>query len=215
MTDSLMTRSILTSSRTTPMTRWMAVALMIVAQLTSCKRKEPSLDAPSPVVVAFFTARIASKTTGAPSADVLRQFAPLLSDTLVALLHAAAVMEDRAIKLAPDEKPPFAEGDLYSSLFEGPTAFSLARDTVAARQRKVVVRFVRVDNGASYSWTDTVQLGKHDRYDVIDDIRYGGAGEFGNHGSLRASLEGALSELNAVAAKPVNAPTGGAPRPTR
>ena len=195
--------------------RSVAVALAVLAQMTSCKRKEPSLDAPSPVVVAFYTARIASKTTGAPSADVLRQFAPLLSDTLVALLRAAAVMEDRAIKLAPDEKPPFAEGDLYSSLFEGPTAFSLVRDTVAARQRKVVMRFVRVDNGASYSWTDTVYLGKHDRYDVIDDIRYGGAGEFGNHGSLRASLEASLSELNAAATKPVSAPTGRASRPTR
>jgi hypothetical protein len=165
------------------------------AVLASCKRKEPSLDAPSPVVVAFYTARIASGTTGAPSAEVLRQFAPLLSDTLTALLRAAGVAEERAINAAPGEKPPFAEGDLYSSLFEGPTKFSLVRDTIAARQRKVVVRFIRVDNGASYTWTDTVQLGKKGRYDVIDDIRYGGAGEFGNHGSLRESLEASLAAL--------------------
>ncbi len=194
--------------------RALYVPVFVGALVSSCKRKEPSLDAPSPVVVAFYTARIASGTTGAPSADVLRQFAPLLSDTLTALLRAAAEMRDRAVKLAPTEKPPFAEGDLYSSLFEGPTKFTLVRDTSAARQRKTVVQFVRVDNGDRYTWTDTVQLGKHGRYDVIEDIRYGGAGEFGNHGALRASLEATLPLVKAAMSRDNLAKPDAPPKPT-
>jgi hypothetical protein len=172
--------------------RGFGALMLAAAAIASCTRKEPPLEAPSPVVVAFYMARIASHTTGAPSAETLRQFAPLLSDTLTALLRAANAQNARAIALAPTEKPPFAEGDLYSSLFEGPTRFSLVRDTTAARHRKVVVRFMRIDNGDSYTWTDTVRLGKKGRYDVIEDIMYGGAGEFGNHGSLRTSLEASL-----------------------
>ncbi len=166
----------------------------------NCKDKGP--PPPSPVVVAFYSVRIASTSTGAPSASALRQFAPFLSDTLASLLRAAAVVRDRESTRAPDEKPPFVEGDLFSSLFEGPTSFVVVRDTVAMRQRKYVVRFTNVSNGESYSWTDTVLMGKRGRKDVIDDVLYGGAGDFGNHGTLRTSLESALKPTLTPASAP-------------
>lgn len=174
------------------MKRGMVCACVVAAtMIAACKGKGP--PAPSPVVVAFYSARIASHSTGAPTADELRQFAPFLSDTLTALLKAAAAMRDREATRAPDEKPPFVEGDLYSSLFEGPTSFVVLRDSASARQNKSVVQFTNVSNGASVTWTDTVRLGKKGRFEVIEDIAYGGAGEFGNHGTLRTSLESALT----------------------
>ncbi len=171
-------------------------ALLVVA----CKGKGP--PAPSPVVVAFYSARIASHSTGAPTADELRLLAPFLSDTLTALLKAAAELRDREAKRAPDEKPPFIEGDLYSSTFEGPTSFVVLSDSAATAQSKSVVRFTYISNGDSYTWTDTVRLGRKGRFEVIEDIAYGGAGEFGNHGTLRASLEAALAPAAPVPAKP-------------
>jgi hypothetical protein len=186
--------------RTRSDSRWTARACALVCTLllplAACKRDGP--EPPSPVVVAFYSWRVASRTTGAPTAVELQQFAPLLSDTLTALLRAAGALRDREAARAPDEKPPFVEGDLYSSLLEGPTKFSLVRDTVAARQGKTVVAFTYIVNGDSYSWTDTVlvgkkKIGKKKAYDVIEDVLYGGAGEFGNHGSLRQNLERALT----------------------
>lgn len=178
-----------------------AIAFVALSSLAaSCKDKGP--PAPSPVVVAFYSVRIASKSTGAPSANALRQFAPFLSDTLTSLLRAAGEVRDREAARAPDEKPPFVEGDLFSSLFEGPTSFVVLRDTVAARQKKSVVRFTNIYNGESYTWTDTVLLGKRGRNDVIEDVLYGGAGDFGNHGTLRTSLESALVPMP----QPVPAP---------
>ena len=168
--------------------------------LVGCKGK--GLPAPSPVVVAFYTARIASRTSGAPTADELRQFAPFLSDTLTALLKAATALRDREAKRAPDAKPPFVDGDLYSSRFEGPTSFVVLRDSASTTHSTSVVRFTYISNGDSYTWTDTVRLGRKGRFEVIEDIAYGGAGEFGNHGTLRASLEATLAPAAVLPAKP-------------
>ena len=170
------------------------VSARVVAALLlmACKEKGP--PPPSPVVVAFYSMRIASHSTGAPSPDELRQFAPFFSDTLTSLLRAAGALRDREAKRAPGEKPPYVEGDLYSSMFEGPTSFVQLRDSAAATQHKSVVRFTYVNSGESYSWTDTVRLGRKGRVEVIEDIAYGGAGEFGNHGTLRTSLEAALTQ---------------------
>ncbi len=165
------------------------VALLL---LVACKGKGPPPS--SPMVVAFYAMRIASHSTGAPKADELRQFAPFFSDTLTSLLRAAGALRDREAKRAPGEKPPYVEGDLYSSMFEGPTSFVQLQDSAAATQHKSVVRFTYVNSGQSYSWTDTVRLGRKGRVEVIEDIAYGGAGEFGNRGTLRTSLEAALTQ---------------------
>ena len=174
------------------MTKRASARVVAVLLLVACKGKGP--PPPSPVVVAFYAMRIASHSTGAPNADELRQFAPFFSDTLTSLLRAAGALRDREAKRAPGEKPPYVEGDLYSSMFEGPTSFVQLRDSAAATQHKSVVRFTYVNSGESYSWTDTVRLGRKGRVEVIEDIAYGGAGEFGNHGTLRTSLEAALTQ---------------------
>ena len=148
--------------------------------------------APSPVVQAFYAIRVGSSMTGAPTAAELERIAPFLSDTLTALLKAARTLHDREAQQHPDDKPPFAEGDLFSSLFEGADSFTTVPDSVAARNQRVVVMFMYKRGGKPYTWTDTVIIAKKKRHDVIDDIAYGGAGEFGNHGQLRATLERAL-----------------------
>ena len=148
--------------------------------------------APSPVVNAFYAIRIGSSMTGAPTEAELLRIAPFLSDTLAALLKGARALHDREATRVPDDKPPFTEGDLFSSLFEGPQSFSIVPDSVAARNHRVVVMFMYTGDAKPYTWTDTVVIARQKRHDVIDDIAYGGAGEFGNHGTLRAMLERAL-----------------------
>ncbi len=164
-------------------------ALLPLALVLACNVKGKGPPPPSPVLVAFYTLRIASRTTGAPTTAELAQFKPFLSDTLSALLAAAGALRDREARRTPNEKPPFVEGDLYSSLFEGPTSFVVLRDSAAARAGKSVVQFTYVSNGDSFTWTDTVKLGRKGRFEVIEDVLYGGAGDFNNHGTLRSTLE--------------------------
>ena len=164
-----------------------AVSLLVVA---ACDGTRSS--APSPMVSAFYTIRIGSLMTGAPTEAELTRIAPFFSDTLLALLTRARAVHDREAQAAPGDKPPFAEGDLFSSLFEGPQSFTIVPNSVAARNHRVVVLFMYMGDGKPYTWTDTIVVARKKRHDVIEDIAYGGAGEFGNHGTLRAMLEGAL-----------------------
>jgi len=169
-----------------------ALAGALAAAVGGCSRPAPAAEEPPTRVVAdFYTARIASKLTGAPTPTELTRIAPFLTDTLRALLVAADRMRGADMQRAPDEKPAFAEGDLFSSLFEGPTSFRVVDDSVAAL--RVPVRFTHADVTDTTTWTDAVQVAReHDRY-VIADVAYGGKWAFANGGSLRTSLEQALA----------------------
>ncbi len=186
-------RGVTARSRVLPLRRVLLTCVLLpLSGATACEVQGKGPPPPSPVVVAFYSLRIASRTTGAPTTAELTRLKPFVSDTLSALLAAAGALRDREARRAPNEKPPFAEGDLYSSLFEGPTSFVVLRDSVSTRAGKSVVQFTHVSNGERFTWTDTVKLGRKGRFDVIDDVLYGGAGDFNNHGTLRGTLESAL-----------------------
>jgi hypothetical protein len=182
------------------------VPLGLLLASAGCDRpaEAPAPASPARVVEDFYTARIRSKLTGAPSAEELAQIAPFLSDTLRALLVAARQMRDADVARAPDEKPAFAEGDLFSSLFEGPTAFRIVTDSVAPSGR-VPVRFTYADARDTTTWTDAVQVAQEQGRYVITDVQYGGKWDFANGGSLRTSLEQALAAPSPVTA-PATAP---------
>lgn len=196
-------RSPLASASTLATALMVAATLVTALALAACNRPAPAAtESPTHVVTEFYTARIASKLTGAPTPAELARIAPFLSDTLRALLAAADRQRDADMKRAPDEKPAFAEGDLFSSLFEGATAFRLVEDSVGSAGH-VPVRFTYADANDTTTWTDTVQVAReHDRY-VIADVAYGGTWAFANGGRLRASLERALAADSTSASRVV------------
>jgi hypothetical protein len=167
------------------------VGLVGLALLGACGTA--SVPDPSPAVARFYATYLSSGVTGVPDSARLAALAPFLSDTLRALLAGAARLRDEAARRVPDEKPPFADGDPFSSLFEGPTGAAIeGRDSAGGVQR-VVVRLTYHHADPVTRWTDTaVVVRKRDRW-VIDDIRYGGAWDFASRGALRSSLEGALA----------------------
>ena len=120
----------------------LAVILAALAALAACARADSPAapELPGRAVRAFYAERQRLGVAGAPNAEQLAALAPLVSDTLRALLDAARRLRDAESARAPEEKPPFVEGDLFSSLFEGPTAFAV--DTSALGPR-VPVRLTR------------------------------------------------------------------------
>ena len=97
-----------------------SLCLVVIGVIGACT--SASTDTATSVVEKFYATTIAQKVTGAPTAAQLAALSPLLSDTLRALLDAARRRNEADVARAPDEKPAFADGDLFSSLFEGPSA---------------------------------------------------------------------------------------------
>ena len=134
------------------------------------------------------------QVTGAPTAVQLRAIRPSLSDSLVRLLTTARARREADVRRAPGEKPAFAEGDLFTSLVEGPTAFEVVRDEEADRERHVVVRFTRADTTPPATWIDTIVVVRQRGDWVVSDVRYGGGWPLATRGRLLASLTAAVRD---------------------
>ncbi|HVX87468.1 MAG TPA: hypothetical protein VG940_00970, partial [Gemmatimonadales bacterium] len=160
-------------------------SLALSAGLAACAPK--AKVEPAVVVEAFYAHLLTYPVTGAPNQGDLPRIAPFLADPLLAELTRAGRLRDSAADAHPDQKPPFADGDLFTSMFEGPTAFSVmaTRDAPPA----VLVHFEHRDSTGSTEWVDTVLVARHDTTWVVTDIAYGGTWPMANKGRLRANLK--------------------------
>ncbi len=149
--------------------------------LAACGRQPATA---TEAVTQFYTVLDAVGVHRVPDAPQLKALAPYLGDSLAHVLDRARVLRDSAEKSAPGEKPPFADGDIFSSLFEGRTA-SVVKDSVARGDTTlVVVQFTNDTQKPALDWKDTVVVVKQGERFRIADIRYGTAWEFGFRGRL-------------------------------
>jgi hypothetical protein len=144
------------------------------------------------VVAGLYAVLIDSTVTGAPRGGQLAAMAPYLSAELRGLLDEATALRDAEAAAHPDEKPPFAEGDLFTSLFEGPTGMAILADAQGTASRRVVVQFSDSRPEPDVTWTDTVVVEEEEGRLVVADVLYGGAWDFANRGSLLETLHGGL-----------------------
>lgn len=161
--------------------------------------------APERVVADFYAALAAQRPSGAPTDAQRTILAPLLSAELTGLLQRADAARTAARAAAPTEKPPFTDGDMFSSLFEGPTGFAVGASTSGAgapggRLGDVVVPVTLTHvadaaaGGKATTWTDTVLLREENGRFVVADIAFGGDWDFANKGSMVAALRAGLGE---------------------
>lgn len=155
-------------------------------------------DSPGDVVEDFYALRLELGTTGAPAPAELERMAPYLSTELRELLAQARKRREDEAARAPAEKPSFAEGDLFSSLFEGPTSFQVGADEATGDVHRVSVQLAHDLQQPVVSWTDKVVVGDEAGRWVVADIEYGGSWEFGNKGSLVSMLKRALTPETAA-----------------
>ena len=160
-------------------------SLALGASLAACAPK--AKVEPAAVVEAFYAELLTHPVVGAPNAGDLPRIVPFLADSLRADLERIARVHDSAAAAHPDEKPPFADGDLFTSMFEGPTAFWV----MATQERPgpaVLVHFEHREGNSSTEWVDTVYVARRDTSWVVADVAYGGTWPMANHGRLRANL---------------------------
>jgi hypothetical protein len=172
-----------------------AARLILAVLLSGCA----ATRSPTGVVERFYTVRIDSRMTGAPTPAELQSVAPYLTPELRGLLARADTLRTREAAAAPDEKPPFADGDLFSSLFEGPTTFEVTKDEPRGREHLVTVRFTY----ETVTWEDVVVVVPGDGGWAIADVEYLGDWEFAPRGTLRSTLRHALGRAPAGCESPV------------
>lgn len=148
-------------------------------------------DSPEATVRAFYDICIEERVTGLPTESQFEQLRPLISDHLYGLLADARMEQVAFAKENPYEKPPWIEGDLFSSLFEGPTAFTTGAVEIEGTRARVTVDFVddSADPEKPFRWSDDVLLVRNADGDwVIDDVVYRGDWDFASKGTLSGAL---------------------------
>jgi hypothetical protein len=173
------------------------VAVVVAGALVlSCATRERG-DAGA-VVTQLYGTLIRLHVSGAPTPEALDSLSPFLSAELTKLLHDARAMHDADERRAPDEKPAFADGDLFTSLFEGHRRLEIAGDSVQPDgSHRVAVHFTYDAAPPPVQWTDHVIVKGEGGRLVVSDVEYGGDWPFANKGSLVASIRAALTERGA------------------
>lgn len=161
------------------------VSRSLLAAPAAAPTGEPS---PEKAVKEFYAAyREESPAGGLPTEAVEKR----LSKRLAALVRAARAEQERFMKASPDEKPPWIEGDLFSSMFEGATTTAegvteMAKDGASA---KVAMAFAFVTEGEMpVNWKDDYLLVREDGVWKVDDVAFHGSWDFASHGKLSDSL---------------------------
>ncbi|HTT98293.1 MAG TPA: hypothetical protein VMF58_09600 [Rhizomicrobium sp.] len=136
---------------------------------------------------------------GIPDAKARAKYEPSISPALDALLKKGDAAEDKFAK-ANKDSPPLLEGDLFTSNFEGATAFRIGACAGDAKAGHCAVTLT-YDPGKTnnpkdkpFTWTDTAYLVNTPGGWRVDDIGYGGTWDFGNKGKMTDTLRSVIRD---------------------
>ncbi len=137
----------------------------------------------------FYATLIDLDVRGLPDKVQLKELTPFLSSQIVTLITRDQKRQAAFIKRHPDEKPPWAEGDLFSSLFEGPTSYGIGDIRTKGSTREVDILLHHVSESDKVKWTDTVILKSFGGKWLITNIIFKGKWQFKSGGSLLKALQ--------------------------
>jgi hypothetical protein len=174
----------------------LVLALMLAAA-PAAAQAPPAAGDPAAAVNAFYAVYGAQRAQGGgiPDATERLRFQPVLSPRLNKQLTDAARAQARLTAKVKNAVPPMLEGDIFSSLFEGATAWKVAscqqndkaaRCTVALSYAPPLAAGRKSEKPAN--WTDTVMLAATPQGWKVDDVAYDAGFPFGNTGRLSGML---------------------------
>lgn len=186
----------------------LVAAIPLVFMLNACTTVEPAYKdigsrtascvdgGPDSVAQQFYDFRIKQGGSGLPNSSQLAAYRPYLSTALYNALLKAQSQPKVDLAATPNEKTgnSAVDGDIFSSLFDGPTSASVdSASTIPntdARNIPLRVTFTHEkDKGASTSWKDEVLMVREGKCWTVDDVRYMANLDFASSGTLRQVLE--------------------------
>lgn len=137
---------------------------------------------------------------GIPNAAQLAELKAVVSPALESLLREAATAEKRFADSTKHQAPPLLEGDIFTSNFEGATAWHVGTCRTSGAQARCEValgyRSNTTEDAKRVNWTDTIMLVRTGAGWRVDDIGYGANWNFANKGRLTDTLQSAIRDGN-------------------
>ncbi|HEY8948611.1 MAG TPA: hypothetical protein VIM56_06980 [Rhizomicrobium sp.] len=131
---------------------------------------------------------------GIPNEKDRAKYAPYISDRLKDLMIQANAAEAKFAN-ANKNTPPLVEGDLFTSNFEGASAYKVGACTGDGKAGHCAIQLT-YDPGKTgnpkdkpFNWTDTAYLVNTPAGWKLDDIGFGGNWDFGNKGRMSDTLK--------------------------
>ncbi len=164
--------------------------LLALLLLTSSQSFAQSTNKSTPLSAArqFYRLYLQLKMSGLPNEKDFQALAPLLTPELRRLIKAADKEQEEYAQKFPDNKPPWIEGDLFSSLYEGATSFKLGKAQVRGEYAEVTAHLVNNEGKPPARWTDLLVLKRTRDGWLVDDIKLKGEWAFKSGSSLRGIL---------------------------
>lgn len=171
-------------------TRRVTFVLLLLGLLLGCSKPAPQGPGPEATVKGFYDTYLSVHPMGVPEEIQLSKLRPFLSPSLIALLCDADAAETAYRKKTNNEQPPLVEGDLFTSMFEGASAFSVLPAHVEGDRARCKVQFTFKDPDPKYNvtWKDEIFLVRGPSGWLIDDIEFLGDWQFMHKGRLRGLL---------------------------
>lgn len=136
----------------------------------------------------FYKTYLKLNPQGLPTEAQMKEFAPLLSSELNVLLVKALRGQQKFIKENPSEKPPWIEGNLFGSLFEGMHSFALGTPVTNDDKASFPVTLEYREGTKSIHWIDVIALENVNGEWKVWDIFFAGPWDFKPGSSLRAAI---------------------------
>jgi hypothetical protein len=134
---------------------------------------------------------------GIPDATGRLRYSAVLSPRLNKLVLDAARAQGKLTAKVNNAVPPMLEGDIFSSLFEGATAWKVGAcsgDAKVQRCRVTLTHAADTPKDKPANWSDTVVLVATPAGWKVDDVVYDADFAFGNTGRLTAMLQMVISQ---------------------
>ena len=126
----------------------------MVTSTTACaQRQKPEIFANL-----FYQKYLELNVRGLPDEKELKALSPYLSEDLRKLFEKAQLEQEQFIAENPAEKPPWIDGDMFTSLFEGAQSFKVGEVRSHSVHTDVNITLEYREGGETFRWNDTLVL---------------------------------------------------------
>ncbi|MES2469458.1 MAG: hypothetical protein V4675_19290 [Verrucomicrobiota bacterium] len=148
-----------------------------------------AMSTPARAAETFYRTKMELKIDGLPQEWQLASLTGTITPELNRVFDKASFTQAAFIINKKEGKPPWVEGDLFSSLFEGVTTFKTGTASITGTTAEVPLALTHTANGQTTQWTDHLILKPVNGGGwLVDDLRYGGTWDAATRGTLRQRL---------------------------
>jgi len=149
------------------------------------------------VINGFYQQHLKTLYSGLPTTEEVTQLKPYVSQNLLMALSKAAETEAKYHAVTEEPKPPLVDGDLFTSLFEGASSWSVDSCENDNLRATCLVKFTHDNSsGSNEHWQDKLVLIKENQHWQIDDIEFLGSGQSSQREYLSDTLTSIIQQYN-------------------